>query len=625
MTPLDVATRQTPQELTQAKLSDLRSLMNTHQLNGYFIPAVDEHLSLSLPPAKQRRAWVSGFTGSAGDLLLTHKQAWLFVDSRYHERADLEVSPLIRVSKLGLPNQLTLLETLENLAQQQPNFRLGFDPFTLSAYQFNEMFQRLSPLGGQLVPLEGNLVDVVRHQSPWNQLDPIPAYGQSSLFCLPESLTGETTPKKLHRVRQVMEQETINLLPITNLNQVAWLFNLRGGDIPYVPLLIAYAVITPDEAFLFTNLERIEEAIQLNLQQIGVTLKPYEQYKEMLQALVSQLMPTKILIDPKHTSMGTYYQLIIANSAEEAEQAVQIAMSTNPIEGMKARKNAVEIEQMRLANFKASRAKVRTLAWLESQLSQGVQLSEVDVANTIEQFYQAESDFHSLSFKTISGAGANSSIVHYGTPSPTAFLKPSEFLLLDSGVQYLGGTTDDTRTVMIGEPTPLQISRYTAVLMAHINCASLRFPKGTTGIQLDAIARSALWQEQLNYGHGTGHGVGAFLSGHEGPNGISPLVEEPFVPGMITSIEPGYYEPGWGGIRLENLYVVKEVSTENGVTWYGFEPLTYIPFDKRLIDFNRLSLQQRDWLESYHQKVLDQLSPSLDTLTAEWLQTACRL
>ncbi len=293
---------------------------------------------------------------------------------------------------------------------------------------------------------------------------------------------------------------------------------------------------------------------------------------------------------------------------------------------MKARKNAVEIEQMKAANLKASRAIVRTLKWISAQLGSGESLSELDVARAIAHNYQQEADFCGLSFNTIAGTGFNSSIVHYGTPSPDQLLQQGQLFLLDSGAQYLGGTTDATRTIIIGEPTPEQILRYTEVLKAHINCAMQQFPKGTTGAQLDGITRYTLWQEKLDFGHGTGHGVGAFLNVHEGPNGISKRVNETLEPGMVTSIEPGYYLPNWGGIRIENLYVVKDLSTEtdaNTMPWYGFEPLTYVPFDKRLIDLNRLSQKQREWLEWYNAAIVEKLTPTLEPAEIEWVKAAC--
>ena len=615
MTSLDVLQPQSHTAAIKAKLTAMREVMATYQLDAYYIPSADEHLNEYLPEALQRREWASGFTGSAGDMLIGQDRAWLFVDSRYHEQAELQVDPsLIQASKLGLEGHKTLVETLETLGKAKPGFRLAFDPFTIAVEQFRTFQKQLEPAGIKLVFLLENLVDKIRLQSPWRESEPIPPLGNSKVFLVPDAVTGETIPQKLTKVREAMQKANTDILPITKLDQIAWLFNLRGWDIPYNPVFIAYAVITPDAAFLFTNLERINAEIR-DVLQAEVNLLPYEKYEETLKTLVSQ-NDLRVLIDTKHTTMGTYSLL----------EGVRVIETANPIEGMKARKNAVEIEQMKAANLKASRAIVRTLNWISAQLDSGESLSELDVARAIAHNYQQEADFCGLSFNTIAGTGFNSSIVHYGTPSPDQLLQQGQLFLLDSGAQYLGGTTDATRTIIIGEPTPEQILRYTEVLKAHINCAMQQFPKGTTGAQLDGITRYTLWQEKLDFGHGTGHGVGAFLNVHEGPNGISKRVNETLEPGMVTSIEPGYYLSNWGGIRIENLYVVKDLSTENDANttpWYGFETLTYVPFDKRLIDLNRLSQKQREWLEWYNAAIVEKLTPTLEPAEIEWVKAAC--
>ncbi len=609
------------QELISAKLADLRDLMADYDLDCYFIPAVDEHLNLSVPEAKQRRAWICGFTGSAGDLLVGKNFAWLFVDFRYYEQAELQVDTgIIHISKVGLEGNLTCVETLEKLAgesaQKSTKIRLGFDPFTVATEQYQNWVKKFAPAGIELVSITENLADKVRSQTA----ETLPAIDESPVFSLPASLTGETAAEKLARVREAMQLANIDVLPITNLNQIAWLFNLRGSDIPHIPIFISYAIVTTDSAFLFTNPDRVSTEIKQELR-ADVTLLPYADYPHTLETCVNLPNKIRVLLDPKHSTAGTY--LLILNQQAAQFYNIEIVFDPNPVEGMKARKNPVEIEQMKSANFKASRAKTLTLKWLTEQLENGNVLTEFDVKESIERFYQKETDFQTLTFRTIAGAGANSSIVHYGTPSPEITLKPGELLLLDSGAQYLAGTTDDTRTMIVGEPTALQIEHYTTVLIAHINCAMQQFPKGTMGVQLDAIARSILWQEQLDYGHGTGHGVGAFLSGHEGPNGISKSVQYPLEPGMVTSIEPGYYQPGWGGIRIENLYVVVEMPSKNDTVWYGFEPLTYIPFDQKLINADRLSKTQLAWLNNYHAAVVEKLAPVMDTATIEWLKKAC--
>lgn len=634
MLSTDLLTSGTHSVAILEKMTALRSLLATHQLDGYLVPAADEHLNEYLPAAKQRRIWLSGFSGSAGDLLVGQGWAWLFVDSRYYEQSDLEVDPaLMQVSKLGLEQQKTLDETLEAVGREAikagSTFRLGFDPFTITINQFRSFEKQLEPSGVTLVPLTGNLVDRVRLQQPWLDAEPLPAYADSKLFYLSDALTGETIAQKLKRVRDDLQKANAAILPITKLDQIAWLYNLRGWDVPYNPVFIAYTIVTATDAYLFTNLDRIPLDLQefLNAQ---VTLLPYEAYAETLKALAAQAPNQRVLLDPKHTTMGTHALL----TDPAAAIACKISEANNPIEGMKARKNAIEITQMQQANLKASRAKTRTLKWVSDQFNSGQALTEADVAATVERFYAEEADFQGLSFNTIAGAGANSSIVHYGTPNPQRVLHPGEFLLLDSGAQYASGTTDDTRTLMVGDPTPEQIDRYTEVLKAHINCAMQRFPKGTTGAQLDGIARSTLWFAGLDYGHGTGHGVGAFLNVHEGPNGISKKVSEPLEPGMVTSIEPGFYKPGWGGIRIENLYVVKDLTPPdetpaadatdlNKLFWYSFESLTYIPFDQRLIDRDRLNDRQRAWLEHYNEAIVAKLTPTLSSDEAAWLRDAC--
>jgi len=633
MTPPDLLTASAPVSSLRAKLTDLRALMEEHQLDAYLIPSADEHLNEYLPEAKQRRIWFSGFTGSAGELLVGRDWAWLFVDSRYHEQADLQVdTSLIQVSKLGLEGHKTLVELLETLGQEHHNkgfsFRLGFYPFTLAVEQFRDFQKQVEAAGVQLVSVAENLVDQVRAQQDEAESDLLSTYATSQLFTLPNTVTGETTDQKLARVREALQKFKTNLLPITKLDQIAWLFNLRGSDVPYNPVFIAYAVVTLDAAYLFTNLQRIDAQVQEALHN-NVTLLPYEHYHQTLTSLVSQLQPAHVLVDPKHTTQGTYQ--LLEKVKKEVGDTVKIVAASNPIEGMKARKNAIEIEQMQQANLKASRAKVRTIKWVQEQLANEQTLTELDVALHIEQFYAQESNFKGLSFSTIAATGANSSIVHYSNPSSETVLSAGQFFLLDSGAQYLMGTTDDTRTLIVGNPTSEQVERYTDVLKAHINCAMQRFPKGTTGVHLDGITRSDLWMVELDYGHGTGHGVGAFLNVHEGPNGISKRAFEPLEPGMVTSIEPGFYAPGWGGIRIENLYVVKNLTPEPPpqvespkTTWYGFEPLTYIPFDKRLIALNQLELRQRQWLENYHAAIVEKLSPTLETSEADWLREACR-
>ena len=601
------------------KFVALRSQLAKHQLDAYFVPSADEHLNEYLPEAKQRRQWISGFNGSAGDFLISTSQAWVFVDSRYYEQADMQVEAnLQKVCKVGLEDHQTIEEVLEELGQnavnQSQTFRLGIDPFTITVAQYRRFSSRLSLSGIEIIPIIDNLVDAVRSQSPFAESEPLLPFGDQPVIVLPESITGESLGKKLERVREAMGKKKATILPVTKLDQIAWLYNLRGRDVECNPVFISYAIVTQNDAYLFTNTSRLDHAVCQSLID-HVKILDYEQYIPTLRSLISD--NSRVLLAIAQTTFGTYLQLKEVNA--------KIIDAEHPVEIFKAHKNSVEIEQMQEANLKASWAKTLTLKWIEEQTNAGNIISERDVANKIEGLYKQQEGFVELSFPTIAGAGANGSIVHYSNPNPACKLLNGDLLLLDSGSQFYGGTTDDTRSVSIGKPTTEQRDRYTEVLKSHINCAMQKFPKGTTGSQIDGIARSSLWQSGLDYGHGTGHGVGVFLNVHEGPNGISKGVSQSLDLGTVNSIEPGYYQPKWGGIRLENLYFVKQVPEHipNPIPWYEFESLTYIPFDKKLIDRDKLNSQQIEWLENYYALVVDKLSPMLTETETLWLKQAC--
>jgi Xaa-Pro aminopeptidase len=612
---------------TAQKFAVLRSQLAKYKLEAYFVPSADEHLNEYLPEAKQRRQWISGFTGSAGDFLISTDKAWVFVDSRYYEQADMQIdASLQKVCKVGLEDHQTVEEVLAELGQQasanSQTVRLGIDPFTITVAQYRRFSERLSNCGVEIVPIIDNLVDAVRSQNPWASNEPVPSFGDQPVIALPDTITGEGIAKKLGRVRESMDKKKAAILPVTKLDQIAWLYNLRGRDVECNPVFISYAIVTQNNAYLFTNTARIDEPVRQSLAG-QVQILDYEQYIPILRSLVREQQ--NVLIAIAQTTYGTYLQL--------QEVKAKIVEAEHPVEIFKAHKNAVEIAQMQQANLKASWAKTLTLKWIEEQIDTGHSISERDVANKIEGLYRQQEGFYDLSFPTIAGTGANGSIVHYSNPNPACQLLNGELLLLDSGSQFYGGTTDDTRSISIGTPTEEQRDRYTEVLKSHINCAMQKFPKGTTGSQIDGIARSSMWQNGLDFGHGTGHGVGVFLNVHEGPNGISKRVNQSLDLGTINSIEPGYYKPKWGGIRLENLYFVKEVKKQeaessqesdvNATPWYEFESLTYIPFDKKLIDRHKLNPQQISWLESYYTSVVEKLSPMLSEAETVWLRHAC--
>lgn len=589
----------------RSKVECLRKHLRQAELDGLLVPSADAHLNEYLPETWQRRQWLTGFTGSAGDALISLTQAWLTVDSRYYEQADQQVDiEVIQVIKLGLSGHSTLEEVIEELGV---GFRLGVDPFTVSVHRFQDLDYHCAIGGVELVPTSDNIIDRVRAEWEGEQLREI---GGQPVFSVPVEIAGSTIVEKLEQVRHHMAKRRIGLLPVTKLDQLAWLLNLRGSDIPYNPVFIAYGLVGSDRVALFTPRDRLQEMASREMEQAGVEVYDYGDYGQHLCDWADRY--GIVGVAPQHTTQGTVNLL----GSRPTRQ-----LSVHPIEALKARKNAVELECMRWANRRASRAKIRTLAWIDRQIERGEAISEADVARIMRHHYQQEPEWCGLSFTTIAGAGANSSIVHYGTPDPDQLLSPGSLLLLDSGSQFRGGTTDDTRTVIMGEPTDLQRQRYTLVLKAHLQCASQQFPVDTPGTQLDGIARYSLWQAGLNYGHGTGHGVGAFLNVHEGPIGISKRSHTALEPGMITSIEPGYYEPGWGGIRIENLCEVQAVPDREG--WLRFEPLTWIPFARRLIDESLLTKEQRDWVQRYHQTVFEMFAPELDEAEIEWLRWAC--
>ncbi|GIX46974.1 MAG: hypothetical protein KatS3mg131_1185 [Candidatus Tectimicrobiota bacterium] len=460
------------------------------------------------------------------------------------------------------------------------------------------------------MPLTPNLVDEVWEERPAPPAQPI--------YALPDTLTGRSVADKLAAVREQLHEAGAQALILTKLDEIAWLTNLRGSDIAYNPVFEAYLIVELETATCFTRVSPPSE-VQHALHGL-IRFLPYDAYGDAVRQLGSDLQRT-VWLDPAGTTMGTRLLL---------PEAQRLHLARSPVVLQKAIKNAVEIACSREAHKRAAAAKIRSLAELERRLAAGERVTERAYAELLHAEYAREAGFCDLSFPIIAAAGANGAIVHYSEASPEVELRPGELLLVDSGIQLGGATTDDTRTVSLGTPTPRQRELYTLVLRSHIRLASQRFPEGTSGHVLDGVARTLLWNAGLDYGHGTGHGVGAFLNVHEGPQRLATRgSEEPLQAGMIVSNEPGYYEEGWGGIRLENLYLVTYDDTlpphPGGKRWLRFDPLTLIPFDKRLIDWPQLSAAEYAWLAQYHRQVLEVISPLLDPPTQAWLRDACTL
>ena len=593
------------------RLQRLYDRLAEHQVDAYLVLSSDAHLNEYVPEYTRRRTAITGFTGSAGDALISPEGNHLFVDSRYYIQADNEVDPdNFRVHKLGLSGEYSLSQWLTELESQRGSLTVGFDPFVVSTQAHAVYAAALRSPDSKLAPISENLVDAI-----WDDQPPPPS---NPIYSLSGEVTGCDVAEKLAKVKKEMESAGTRLLVMTKLDEIAWVTNLRGSDIAYNPVFEGYLVIEPERATCFTRVTPPQE-IQESLASL-IEFQPYEAYAEAMRQVGAEATGA-VWLDPSGATMGT--RLLLSPEQRLHERP-------NPVVLLKALKNEAEVAASRASHRHAGAAKVRSLKRLEDTIKGGGRISELGYSDMLHEEYASEDGFYDLSFTTIAAAGANGAIVHYGDASPEVELQQGELFLVDSGVQMLGGTTDDTRTVIIGSPTQRQKEVYTLVLRGHINLAMQKFPEGTGGVALDALARTFLWNSGLDYGHGTGHGVGAFLNVHEGPQRITPRgADEPFQVGMIVSNEPGYYEGGWGGVRLENLYVVapeEELPQHpDGRLWLQLEPLTLIPFDRALIDWEQLSAAEKAWLDSYHNRVWETISPMLGDDDREWLRQACEV
>ena len=593
------------------RLEAMYQLMKDAQVDAYLVLSSDAHLNEYTPEYSRRRTAITGFRGSAGDALICPEGNHIFVDSRYYLQADEEVdSTKFRVHKLGLSGEHTLSQWLTEVERERGSIRVGFDPFVVSTQAHAAYSEALRSPDSELVPIDANLVDAVWEDQP--------APPSNSIYALHAAVTGSSVAEKLSNVRKEMAEAGVNLLVLTKLDEVAWVTNLRGSDIAFNPVFEAYLVIDLERATCFartTPPRELENALNSL-----VEFQPYEAYVESMKQAGAKASGT-VWLDPSGTTMATRLLL-------NADQ--KIHEKPNPVVLLKAIKNDAEIAASRESHRHAAAAKIRSFKGLEDKIRSGQKVSELDYSHLLHEEYSSEDGFYDLSFTTIAAAGANGAIVHYADADPDVLLRDGEMLLVDSGVQMLGGTTDDTRTVIVGTPTQRQKQVYTLVLRGHINLAMQRFPEGTGGIALDALARTHLWNSGLDYGHGTGHGVGAFLNVHEGPQRIAPRgADEPMKVGMIVSNEPGFYEAGWGGVRLENLYVVatddEMPAQPDGKRWLRLDALTLIPFDTSLIDWEELSNAERLWLGGYHQEVWDTISPMLGDEDRQWLWGKCQV
>jgi len=586
----------------KTKIQNLRQLMQTEQIHACIIPTTDPHISEYTPDRWKTRAWISGFTGSAGTVVITKDKAGLWTDSRYFLQAEEQLRDSgIDLYKEGLSETAAFSDWI--VSELSAGDCVGIDGEVYAASEAKSLIEFFT---------EKNLnirTDFTPYDSLWENRPALPAL---PAFILPESFAGKSCRDKIKEVLAETDKNQANITILAALDAIAWLFNIRGRDVEYNPVCVSYAVISEHETVLFISPEKLTEEVSDCLQQQGVTVAGYKEITDYLRRIPSG---TKVLIAPSKINYLLYSIIREGN-------CIIKEVTVHPADSLKGIKNATEIAGIRNAMRKDGVALVKFLIDLEKALSNNETITELDVEAKLRTYRSEQAFYFGESFETIAGYGAHGAIVHYAaTPESNASILPDGILLIDSGAQYFDGTTDITRTVSTGKVSESMKRNYTNVLKGHIQLASAVFPKGTVGMQLDVLARQALWKAGQNFLHGTGHGIGCFLNVHEGPQSIRMNYNStPLEPGMVTSNEPGLYLTGEYGIRIENLLLTIEAKTTDFGDFYAFETLTLCPIDTRLIDFSLLSPEETDWLNAYHQKVYDQLSPLLSKEEAEWLK-----
>lgn len=586
------------------KIRALRQLMQSHQIQAYFIPSTDPHQSEYVPEFWQRRQFVSGFTGSAGEVVVTQDKAGLWTDSRYYLQAEQQLDPGVFVLfKVGQPNVPSWQSWVGT--ELRPGDCLGLDPTLISHKEFTQLKKELALKQISIKSIPTNLVDLI-----WDSRPPVPA---GPIFPLSETFAGESVQRKLTRLREKMAEQGTQALVVTLLDAIAWLLNIRGMDVNFNPVVISYVVVTREQAFLFVDLAKVPVELPAQFQNL-VEIRSYESFPGEIQRLAES--HCRIWLDPATVNQGIVELLAKAD----------LLFKPSPITLFKAVKNPVEIAGIQNAHIRDGVAMVQFLHWLEKTMPVQT-ITEWTAAEKVNKIRSQAKNFMGPSFETISSYAGHGAIIHYAvTPETDVPLRPEGLYLIDSGGQYLDGTTDITRTIALGPVTAVQKDRFTRVLQGMIRLSMTAFPQGTSGKQLDTIAREPLWEVGLNFGHGTGHGVGAFLNVHEGPHAISfyRCIGIGLEPGMITTNEPGFYQAGEFGVRTENILLVVPAPelSQNGFTFYRFETLTLCPIDTRLMNCDQMDARELAWLNAYHRRVRETLTPFLDADQADWLAKA---
>lgn len=585
------------------RLESLREVMRREHLSAFIFPSTDAHQSEYVADHWQGRTWISGFNGSAGTAVVTMKSAALWTDSRYFLAAEEQLEGTeFQLMKLKIEGTPTISEWLAQELQGE-NAEVGLDGMVNSYHETMGLIADLRKSGGITVRTNFDPLGLI-----WTDRPAIPA---NPVEIQPMEFAGESVASKISRIRIALRQRHADGMLISALDDIAWTLNLRGTDVHCVPVFVSYLLISSQQVSLYVDSAKINDEVKAYLTENGISLYSYNKVAEGLE----RYSEYNILLDGDETSYFLW----------KTVKCQEIIAGNSPVPAMKAQKNDREIAGFRQAMLRDGVAVVKFLRWLKPAVEAGGQ-TEISIDRKLTSLRAEQHLFRDISFDTIAGYQAHGAIVHYeATPETDVVLKPEGLILIDSGAQYQDGTTDITRTIALGPVTEEMKHVYTLVLKGHIQLELAKFPDGASGTQLDALARECMWREGYNYLHGTGHGVGAYLSVHEGPHQIRmEWKPTPLRAGMTVTDEPGLYLSGKFGVRIENTLLIKDYQTTEFGKFLQMESLTLCPIDLTPVDFSMLQPEEIEWLDTYHRDVFEKLSPYLEGEDLEWLREATR-
>lgn len=585
------------------RLESLREVMRREHLSAFIFPSTDAHQSEYVADHWQGRTWISGFNGSAGTAVVTMKSAALWTDSRYFLAAEEQLKGTeFQLMKLKIEGTPTISEWLAQELQGE-NAEVGLDGMVNSYHETMGLIADLRKSGGITVRTNLDPLGLI-----WTDRPAIPA---NPVEIQPMEFAGESVASKISRIRAALRQRHADGMLISALDDIAWTLNLRGTDVHCVPVFVSYLLISSQQVSLYVDSAKINDEVKAYLTENGISLYPYNKVAEGLE----RYSEYNILLDGDETSYFLW----------KTVKCQEIIAGNSPVPAMKAQKNDREIAGFRQAMLRDGVAMVKFLRWLKPAVEAGGQ-TEISIDRKLTSLRAEQHLFRDISFDTIAGYQAHGAIVHYeATPETDVALKPEGLILIDSGAQYQDGTTDITRTIALGPVTEEMKHVYTLVLKGHIQLELAKFPDGASGTQLDALARECMWREGYNYLHGTGHGVGSYLSVHEGPHQIRmEWKPTPLRAGMTVTDEPGLYLSGKFGVRIENTLLIKDYQTTDSGKFLQMESLTLCPIDLTPVDFSMLQPEEIEWLDTYHRDVFEKLSPYLEGEDLEWLREATR-